>query len=191
VDYKTLDDETLIQFILLAHADALGEFYDRYQRLVFGLAFNVIQDEGLAEEITQDVFLRVWDKAASYRPEAAKVVTWLARITRNRAIDILRQQKSRLEKFAVPWDDLQALEPRASQNVEESADMASQQTLIRQALQQLPKEQREALALAYFRGLTQEEIAQELGEPLGTVKTRIRIGMQKLRQFIQSSNIPV
>jgi RNA polymerase sigma-70 factor, ECF subfamily len=185
VDYTKLDDARLIELIVHSQTDALAELYDRYNRLVYGLAFNAVRDQAAAEEITQDVFMRVWNKAATYRSEQGKVITWLANIARYRSIDILRHQKIRPEGHSLSWDEIPFFDPPDSQNVEAEVEQSHEAKRIRRALSMLPKEQCDALALAYFRGYTQEKIAEVLGEPLGTVKTRIRLGMLKLRQILQ------
>jgi len=185
LDYKKLDDETLIRLVTRSHSEALSELYDRFNRLVFGLALNAVHDQGLAEEITQDVFMRVWDRAGTYHAEQGKVATWVASITRNRAIDILRYQKIRPEGSSLSLEELPYFDPPDSQSIEVEVELNSQKQLVRRSLSLLPKEQRDALALAFFKGYTQQEVAEALGEPLGTVKTRIRLGMQKLRQILE------
>jgi RNA polymerase sigma-70 factor, ECF subfamily len=183
VDYKKIDDVQLIQWIARSNSDALGELYDRYSRLVFGVALKTIGDQALAEEITQDVFMRVWERASTYQAEHGKVAGWVASIARNRAIDVYRHRQSSSEGRSTSLDDLLDFDPPDSQNVEREVELGSQRQRLRQALFELPKEQRQALALAYFRGYSHDEVAKALGEPLGTVKTRIRLGMQKLRQI--------
>ena len=184
MDYKKFDDEGLIRLIAQTRSEALGELYDRYNRLVFGMARNAVGDQALAEEITQDVFMRIWNKATTYQPEQGKVVSWIAGITRNRAIDVFRHQKSRLDGDSLSFDELPFFDPPDSQNVEWETETKLKGQRVQKALFSLPKEQREALALAYFRGLTHEEAAEVLGQPLGTVKTRIRLGMIKLRELL-------
>jgi RNA polymerase sigma-70 factor (ECF subfamily) len=184
VDYKKFDDETLIRLIARSQSDALGELYDRYSRLVFGMARNALGDQGLAEEITQDVFMRIWNKASTYQAAQGKVVSWIAGIARNRAIDVFRHQKSLLDGNSLSLEELPLFDPPDSLNVEQEIETKFKEQRVQQALFQLPKEQRDVLALAYFRGYTHEEAAEALGEPLGTVKTRIRLGMQKLRQIL-------
>jgi RNA polymerase sigma-70 factor (ECF subfamily) len=185
VDYKKFDDETLIRLIAGSQSDALGELYDRYSRLVFGMARNALGDQGLAEEITQDVFMRIWNKASTYQAVQGKVVNWIAGITRNRAIDVFRHQKSLLDGNSLSLEELPLFDPPDSLNVEQEIESKLKERRVQQALFQLPKEQRDALALAYFRGYTHEEAAEALGQPLGTVKTRIRLGMQKLREILE------
>ncbi len=185
MDYKKFDDETLIRLIAGSQSDALGELYDRYSRLVFGMARNALGDQGLAEEITQDVFLRIWNKASTYQAVQGKVVSWIAGIARNRAIDVFRHQKSLPDGNSLSLEELPLFDPPDSLNVEQEIESKLKERRVQQALFQLPIEQREALALAYFRGYTHEEAAEALGQPLGTVKTRIRLGMQKLREILE------
>jgi RNA polymerase sigma-70 factor (ECF subfamily) len=189
VNYSTLDDVTLIGLIVRSHSDALSELYDRYSRLVFSLALGLVGDHPTAEEITLDVFTRVWQRADTYRPEQARVSTWLTSIARYRAIDILRRQGTRRIESAVDWAEMDPDTVSHIDGPEEAADLAIQQQRIRSAVAELPLDQREALALAYFRGFTHRQIAEALDEPLGTVKTRIRLAIQKLRQMLQDEII--
>jgi RNA polymerase sigma-70 factor (ECF subfamily) len=183
-----LDDNLLIQRIAQANSGALSELYDRYSRLVYSLAVYMVADAGLAEEITQDVFLQVWRKAGSYQTDLGKVTTWLTSITRHRAIDMLRRQNVRPEGSWTGLEDALDL-PGENLAVEPQVLYSAQREHIRRALAALPPEQRIAVSLAYYQGLTQQEIAERLNEPLGTVKTRIRLGMQKLRQILQPEEI--
>ena len=186
MNYATLDDETLLRLIAHSSAEAMSVFYDRYSRLVFSLALNVVGDHATAEEITQDVFFRVWDRANTYRVEQAKVSTWLTSITRYRSIDVLRRRSSRPEKDSVRWEDvsLNTL-PTSADDTEELVALSLTRVRVQAAVASLPAEQRQALALAFFQGLTHSEIAEILGDPLGTVKTRIRSGMKKLRDILK------
>jgi RNA polymerase sigma factor (sigma-70 family) len=191
VDHPILDDEALIRLIVHDRPEALSELYDRYSRLVFSVALNSVGDYATAEEITQDVFLRVWQRADQYRADQGKVSTWLSSIARYRAIDVWRRQSSRPEQHSLAWADLSpgAL-PRAD-GPAQSADLALERERVRTAVSQLPDEQKQALALAYFKGYSHSQIAEHLGLPLGTVKTRIRLAMEKLRQTLQSDEDPV
>ena len=185
MDYKEFDDQSLIRLIARSQENALSELYDRYSRLVYSLALNAVGDPATAEEITQDVFIRIWDHAGTYQAEKSKVVTWIASITRYRSIDVIRRRKIRPESQSVSWE----IEPSANEmnpiNVEETVEISQKRRRVRQAISMLPEEQRQALAYAYFQGYTHREIAEVLGEPLGTVKTRIRLAMQKLRQLLE------
>lgn len=184
VNYSALDDVTLINLVAHSHPDAVSELYDRYNRLVFSLALNLVGDRSTAEEITLDVFTRIWEKAETYRPEQAKVSTWLTSITRYRSIDMLRQRGTRPEQHSVGWADVSPDSVPRVDGPEEAAELALQQERVRAAIAELPPEQQQALALAYFKGYTHREIAEALGEPLGTIKTRIRLAMQKLRDML-------
>jgi len=183
-DFATLDDETLIRLVVQARAEALSELYDRYSRLVFSLALNSVGDPTSAEEITQDVFLRVWQRARQYRADRGKVSTWLTGITRHRAIDQLRRRGSRPEQHSVGWAELSPAAEPSVNGPEQAAARAMERERVRAAIAQLSEEQKQGLALAYFQGLTQSQIAAILDLPLGTVKTRIRLGMEKLRRLL-------
>ena len=184
MNYAEQDDETLLRLIARAQPDALSELYDRYVRLVFSVAYHATSDSNLAEEITQDNFLRVWQRAESYHAQTGKVAAWLASIARHRAIDLFRRRQARSEGHASALEDMPDFElVDETLGLEAGLEIEQSRQHVRQALSQLPAEQRQVLALAYFRGLTQEQIAQALQLPLGTVKTRIRLGMQKMRQY--------
>ena len=183
-DPASLSDETLLKAIASGQQAALSALYDRYGRLAFSLAINIVSDSALAEEVTQDVFVQIWNKATSYQPEHGKVTTWLASVTRHRAIDMLRRQNVRPEGHQVGWEDGVPDLPDDS-IVEDVVELTQRQTRIRQAVARLPAEQQQALGLAFFKGYTHQEIADTTGEPLGTVKTRIRLAMQKLKQVLE------
>lgn len=186
MDFASRDDETLLHQIARASPDALSELYDRYGRLVYSVAYHATSDAHLAEEITQDTFLRVWQRAESYQSQNGKVATWLASIARHRAIDLYRRSQARGEGHAQALENVPEFELRDhALGLETSLEVEQSRQQVRQALNQLPPEQRQVLALAYFRGLTQEQIAHALALPLGTVKTRLRLGMQKLRQAVE------
>jgi RNA polymerase sigma-70 factor (ECF subfamily) len=191
VNYSSLDDQALMRMIAQARAEALSELYDRYSRLVYSLALHTLGDAAVAEEVTQDVFFRVWEKAGTYRAEQAKVGTWLTSITRNRAIDMLRRREVRPEGHSLGWEELaETNEPRSQNpNPEDLAAQVLQGLQVRAAVDQLPADQQKALSLAFFGGYSHSEIAEQLGEPLGTVKTRIRMAMQKLRNILEEERV--
>jgi RNA polymerase sigma-70 factor (ECF subfamily) len=186
LDYSKFDDETLLRLIAQQQADALSQLYDRYGRLAYSIALNASGDAAQAEEITQDAFLKVWQHAATYRVDEGKVAVWLGRIVRNRAIDLFRRQRVRAEGNSVSWAVVEETALPDGYNVEQDVAVRQQRANIRAAMAQLPAEQRDALALAYFQGYTQEEIAAHTGQPLGTIKTRIRLAMQKLRSLLEA-----
>jgi len=180
--YRDLDDEELMQHLAYQDMSAFRALYSRYGNLVYSVALRVVRDPQVAEDMSQEIFLRLWRKPESYAATRGKFGTWLTSVTRNRAVDEIRSRNRRYRHetaspeeqerdFAGPENDDPALR----------AEVSDQRSLIRIALQGLPKEQRETIELAYFGGLTQQEIAERLDQPLGTVKTRIRLGMQKLR----------
>ena len=185
MDYTLFNDETLIQLIARSQENALSELYDRYSRLVYSVALNTLSDPGQAEEVTQDVFVRVWEKARTYSAEQGKVATWLASIARHRSIDLYRQDRSRHMDKQITWQDAEVIALPDGQNVEWEVDLSERTQRIRWAVAQLPAEQKQAVGMAFFQGLSHPEIAEALGEPLGTVKTRIRLGMRKLRDMLQ------
>lgn len=189
MDYSKLNDEALILLITRAQPQALQELYHRYHRLVFSLALNLVGDRALAEEITLDVFLKVWHKVDTYRPERARVSSWLTTIARNQAIDVLRQQRTRLNGHRVGWNDQLVQLPSNHHTPEEAAGLTLRREQIRRAVAQLPPDQQEALALAFFSGYTHREIAEMLATPLGTIKTRLRLALQKLRQILEDEKL--
>ncbi len=177
---------------LVAQADpeALSQLYDRYSRLIYSLACAIVGDEATAGEITLDVFVRVWQRAAQYRPERGRVSTWVTHIARHHAIDVLRRRQARAEHSLVSWEDVPPGALPTTDGPEPILELAARRQQVRTALVQLPAEQRQALALAYYQGLTHREIAQTLDQPLGTIKTRIRLAMQKLRHLLQAKSPP-
>lgn len=189
MDYTRLNDETLIRLISHSQENALSELYDRYSRLVYSVALNTLGDPDRAEEVTLDVFERVWEKAMTYKAEEGRVVNWLTSIARHRSIDLFRQARSHHEDAIISWQEAEAIDLPDGQNVEWEADLVQRQQRIRLAVAQLPAEQKQALGMAFFQGLSHPEIAAALGEPLGTVKTRIRLGMQKLRSLLQDEHV--
>jgi RNA polymerase sigma-70 factor, ECF subfamily len=186
VDYKQLNDQALLRLVAQSQENALSELYDRYGRLVYSMALNSVGDPALAEEITQDVYLRIWNKATTYQEEQGKVMTWIASITRYRSIDMLRRLKVRPEGNRAIWAEAEIpFETADPVDVEEEVELTQQSEKIRKAVAQRPVDQRQARTLAFFNGYSHTEIAQILNEPLGTIKTRIRLAMQKLRQTLQ------
>lgn len=188
LNYSTVDDENLLTLIAQGDSDALSELYQRYKRIVFSLAFNAVGHPATAEEITLDVFTRIWQKANTYHAKRGKVNTWLTRITRNRAIDVLREQGARIHQHTVSWADATEQLVAPHNTPEQAAEIAMQQEQIRKAIAQLPEAQQQALLLAYVKGYSHSQIAEELDQPLGTVKTRIRQAMKKLRQILRDEN---
>jgi len=162
---------------------ALAHLYDASSPLVYGLALRILGDAGAAEEVTLDVYLQVWKQANRFDSVRGRVSTWLMTMARSRAIDKLRGRAQELSQGKT----LDAVAETQSENLdpEQSATVAQQQAQVRKALSTLSAEQRQAIELAFFNGLSQSEIALKVNEPLGTIKTRIRNGMLKLRELLQ------
>ncbi len=182
------DDARLIREIVQGQSEALAELYERYHRLTFSVALAILGDRLTAAEVVLDVFLQVWRRAATYRPEQARVSTWLTAIARHRAIDVLRQQSARPEAHSVDWEQAADRAAPGARDLEEQAELSLERQRIRAALAALPAAQREVLALAYFHGYTHQQLAKLLGLPLGTVKTRLRLAMQKLHQVLEQAS---
>jgi RNA polymerase sigma-70 factor (ECF subfamily) len=170
---------------------AFGVVYDRYVDLVYSTAYRVLRDPGLAEDAAQDVFIRIWQRPETFVPVRGRFLSWLLSVSRNRAVDEIRSRSRRLRRempAGEPGDDIATIRDESSNGVDpmHRAELRERQRAVRLALGELPAEQRRVLELSYFGGYTQQEIALNLHEPLGTVKTRIRLGMQKLRAALDS-----
>jgi RNA polymerase sigma-70 factor (ECF subfamily) len=189
MDRATPSDDGLIAAVADGDQAAFGMIYDRYAKAVFSLALRITRDVGLAEEITQEVFLRVWRNAATFTAERGRFASWLLSMTHHRAIDQLRRRQAR-PQAAASMDEAQVQGmPDTRADVEEESWLTVRREIIQQALTQLPEAQRRVIELAYFGGLTHVEIAALLGDPLGTVKTRLRLGLQKLREALQAQGL--
>ena len=185
IDDAQRDDERLIRMIAQSREDALAQLYDRYSYLVFSIALAIVDDRSTAEEITLDVFVRVWQKSGSYRADRAKVRTWLTHIARHHAIDVLRRRSTRLASYTIRWDEVSSSATLSAQDPQELTELSQRREHVRAAISRLPEDQKQALVLAYYGGLTQLEIAEALKQPVGTIKTRLRLAMQKLCDWLQ------
>jgi RNA polymerase sigma-70 factor (ECF subfamily) len=183
--HEAPDDIELIRRMTKGETPALRELYARHAQLVYGLAWRILGDKEAAEEICQDVFLRAWEKADTYRSEKAQVRTWLARIARNRAIDVLRRRGSHEAHVRDVWDEMKSAALEALPDPASPVETGETRARVLAAIRSLPQEQREALSLAFFQGQTHRQIADATGEPLGTVKSRIRGAMLKLRELLK------
>ena len=179
------EDERSLQRVAAGDAGGLGALYDRHGRAVYSLALRVLGDEGDAEEVTQDVFAQAWRRAAQYDQGRGTVAAWLLVMARTRAIDRFRARRVRPEG-RVHDDEGLTLQQLPATNPDAAAEMmaAERGQRVRRALEDLPFLQRVAIELAYFEGLSQREIAERLEQPLGTVKTRMRLGLLKLRDAL-------
>jgi RNA polymerase sigma factor (sigma-70 family) len=172
-----LSDEALLALIARADDLALAEFYSRFGRLAYGLAYRILRDDALAQDAVQEAFLGVWRAADRFVAERAKPSTWLLTLVHRRSVDLVRrEQRRRVEP-------LPETEPSSGGTADE-AELATQRQTIRDALRRLPPEQREAIELAYYGGYTQSELAERLGQPLGTIKSRMFTGLARLRETL-------
>ena len=177
------DDEELVAMVAEGRPEALAALYDRYAAACYGLALRILGDREDAEEAVQDAFVALWRRAGTYDPGQGRAYSWMLRIARNKAIDGLRRGGPARRPRQVPqgMPDL-AREPGS---VEEEADTAELRLPVAGALERLPQDQREVLEMAYLGGLSQREIAESTGVPLGTVKTRTRLALRKLREALR------
>ncbi len=179
------DDGQVLQSIAKSDPDALVMLYDRYGRLAFGLAYRILGDAATAEEVVQDAFMSVWRKADSFDVERGNIRGWLLSIVHNRAIDQLRGRYGR-RRGDVDFDKLEPI--LTGPDLWSEVVRGLQAAEVRSAVATLPDEQRRAIELAYFEGLTQQEIADRSGIPLGTVKSRLRLGLRKLHDALVTSD---
>jgi RNA polymerase sigma-70 factor (ECF subfamily) len=180
-DYQS--DEQLIARVLRGDASAHEVLFDRHGAVVMGLAYKITGDRALAEEVVQEAFWRLWRKADSFESQRGSFTSWFFSIARNLCIDAVRRQKNQ----AIPTSEAeqiveQVADPAA--DVPEAAWLGAQSRQVRAAVEGLPAEQRKVIEMAYFRGMTRQEIAQTTGEPLGTIHTRARLALQKLREAL-------
>jgi RNA polymerase sigma factor (sigma-70 family) len=174
-----LSDEALVALAARSEQSALAELYDRYGRPAYGLALRVLRDEALAEDAVQEAFLALWRTAARFVPERGKASTWILTLVHRRAVDLVRREERRRA------DPLESVaEPAGGAAADEEAWLRLQRERVQGALQQLPDQQREALELAYYGGFTQSELAERLGQPLGTIKSRMFMGLSRLRELL-------
>lgn len=176
--------EVLIRRMALGDSEAFAQFYDRYAALAFALILRIVRDRTDASEVLQDVFWEIWQAATAYDPTRGTPEAWVAIRARARAIDRVRSLRRRNEVFVAPVEE--GLTPDTGAGVKPGEGLEDR-GLVRSALAQLSEVQREVIELAYYDGLTQTEIAQRTKQPLGTVKTRIRLGLERLREVVRSA----
>ncbi len=173
-----LSDEALVLMAARSEESALAELYDRYGRAAYGLALRVLRDPALAEDAVQEAFLALWRSAARFVPEKSKASTWILTLVHRRAVDAVRREQRRRA------DTLEHAPEPAVDGVDEDAWLRLQRERVQTALRSLPDAQREALELAYYGGFSQSELAERLGEPLGTIKSRMFAGLARLRELL-------
>jgi RNA polymerase sigma-70 factor (ECF subfamily) len=181
-DIVEAPDEELIKRVLRREELALSVIYDRYGRLVYTIALRITGDREASEEVTQDVFQAVWQAAGSFQP-GGSFAAWLTGIARHRAIDMTRSRRYRARAREQTFEEFV---PSDAATHNSQADALVLRTVIRAAMAELPPAQRQAIELAYYGGLTHVEIAARLGEPVGTVKSRMRLGLTRLRELLRT-----
>jgi RNA polymerase sigma-70 factor, ECF subfamily len=174
------EDVELLRAIKRGDEGAIAALYDRYRLILFGLILRILHSQPEAEDVLQEVFLQVWRRASDFDEQRGRPFTWLVTLARSRAIDRLRSLASRDRTVT----EAARATPDIIVDAADDAMKSEQGAIVRRALDELPEEQRRALVLAYFEGLTQSEIAARLNSPLGTVKTRMRSGMIRLRELL-------
>ena len=182
------DDYQLLERIAEKDKDALNVLYDRYMTQVYSLAMYMLKQPPLAEEVTQDVFLNIWLKAGSFNPGRGNPRSWIMSVTHHRVVDVIRARR-RTDTMTDPegYDTLERL-PSGEAPVETQVAQRLERERVMRALATLPDNQREVIELAYFQGYSHSEMAERLSQPLGTVKTRVRLAMQKLRIALQEDD---
>jgi len=176
-DHAHLSDEALVALVARSSEAALGELYDRYGPIAYGLALRVVRDPAFAEDVVQEAFLAVWRSAPRFVPERGKASTWILTFVHRRAVDLVRREERRRGE---PLERAH----QASGSTEEVAWMKFERERVQNALAQLPDQQREAIELAYYGGFTQAQLAERLGQPLGTIKSRVFNGLGRLRELL-------
>jgi RNA polymerase sigma factor (sigma-70 family) len=176
--FAHLSDEAVVALVARSDEEALAELYDRFGRVAYGMALRVLRDERLAEDAVQEGFLTAWRNADRFMPERAKASTWLLTLVHRRAVDLVRREERRR---AEPLPD--AAEA-ASGSVEDDAWLRFERERVQAALRRLPDQQREAIELAYYGGFSQSELAERLGQPVGTIKSRMFTGLSRLRELL-------
>ena len=172
----TTSDLGLVTAIRSGDQGAMAALYDRYSSIVYSVSLRVLQDSGAAEDVLQDIFMQLWRNPGAFDASRGNMAAWLAVIARHRAIDALRRRR--------PENDIEDVIVSVEPDLASEADRSRTMDKVRGALQTMPSLQRSALEMAYFEGLTHSEIAEKTGEPLGTIKTRIRTGLTSLRRVL-------
>src|SRR6187551_2720102 len=183
-DLAHVSDEALLSLVASSDDQALAELYDRFGGVAYGLALRILRDEALAQDAVQEAFLAVWRSADRFLAERAKASTWILTLVHRRAVDLVRREDRRRGE---PLEH--GAEPVAPATTEDEATIGFERRVVQEALMQLTPEQREALELGYYGGLTQSELAERLGQPLGTIKSRMFTGLSRLRDLLAEAGL--
>jgi RNA polymerase sigma factor (sigma-70 family) len=182
-------DEALLNAIADGATWAMESLYERYSRVLYSLAYRMVADHQIAEDLLQDAFLSIWRRATSYSPQAGAAHSWLISIVHHRAIDYLRGVRRRSSVQETPLEEIEFDETRASPDVWDEAWQSMKGSQVRSALMKIPMEQRLVIELAYFQGWTHSEIAEGTHIPLGTVKARMRLGLLHLKHILEQMGL--
>jgi RNA polymerase sigma factor (sigma-70 family) len=180
--FAHLSDEAVVALVARSDESALAELYDRFGRVAYGVALRVLRDEKLAEDAVQEAFLSAWRNADRFMPERAKASTWILTLVHRRAVDLVRREERR-RADSLP----EGVEHGAAESAEDNAWLRFERERVQTALKRLPDQQREALELAYYGGFSQSELAERLGLPVGTIKSRMFAGLARLRELLADS----
>ena len=184
-DPKYSEDVQVVLEVGNGDERALESIYDRYAHRIYSLAMSVLKDEGLAEDAVQEVFANIWQKSGSYRPEMSAPGTWIMSVAHHKIVDFYRSRRRATDHTAQPEMETMLRLPDQKLSVEQQVERSFNARLVRAALLELPEEQSQPLYLSAWHGYSQSEIAKMLDIPLGTVKTRMRLGMQKLKAALE------
>ncbi len=176
-----ISDEMLMREVAKGSTWAMQPLIDRYNGIFYALVYHMVLNHHTTEDLLQEIFISIWNRASSYKPETGPARNWLITIAHNRAIDHLRSIRRRVTLQQVTWDDVERDESTAQPDAEGEALKSIESEQIRMALRKLPSEQRRVIELSYFQGWTHSEIARECNIPLGTVKARMRLAIKHLR----------
>ena len=183
--YANYPDEALLRLVHSKDLRAYELLYDRHAQVVYNLIVRIVRDAAAAEELLQETFWQVWQKSAQYEGSGS-AAAWLHRVARNKALDFLRHQRARPLLAQAEIETLERSPRHYSSSAESEVEQSWRRQQVLQALESIPSEQRICLELAYFEGLSQREIAEHTNTPLGTIKTRMRIGMEKLERILRA-----
>jgi RNA polymerase sigma factor (sigma-70 family) len=184
-----LSDEVLLSAVARGAVWAMEILYERYSRILYSLAYRMVADHQVAEDLLQDAFLAVWRRATSYSPQSGAVRSWIVSIMHHRTIDYLRSVRRRSTLKEASWEEVERDERTAFPDAWDEAWQNIQSAKIREALMKLPTEQRMVIELAYFQGWTHSEIAEGCQIPLGTVKARMRLGLARLKRVVEEMGL--
>jgi len=188
VEHHELDDHQLVGLIAQAEKEALEALYTRYSSPVYSLAMYMLKHQALAEEVTQDIFLNIWLKAGSFKSDRGAPKAWIMSVAHHKIIDVIRSRKRPIQSADPSNFDLLELVPASGISTEDQVEQNLERERILKALTILPPAQKEVIMMAYFGGYSQSEMAEILNQPLGTIKTRVRLAMQKLRVVLDDGN---